>query len=148
LGVLQITTEGAALQSPSRSQRGTLSAVGGAQVRPPLDAHLGARLVCARYGCASKTNLWRAEPGNRGRGLRRRPQASANAASSVVFVTADRLLPWASLSRLCAVHTSEKFRAHFLEATHQKLTKAARLLDLPEHRFGQLLSPRLLLHSR
>jgi hypothetical protein len=34
-----------------------------------------------------------------------------------------------------------KFLGDFVKVAHEKLTEAARLFDLPEHRIGQLLAP-------
>ena len=41
-------------------------------------------------------------------------QAGANPTSAVNFLVRDRLLPWASLRRLCAVQTSENSARTFL----------------------------------
>jgi hypothetical protein len=50
----------------------------------------------------------------------------------------DGIRPWASFKTLWARQTP--LSGGLLDAAREKLTEAARLLDLSEHRFGQLLS--------
>jgi len=48
--------------------------------------------------------------------------------------------PLSQLQKIVGGADDAPFRAHIFQAPQQELAEAARLLDLPEHRFGQLLA--------
>ena len=48
--------------------------------------------------------------------------------------------PLSQLQQIVGGTDNAPFRAHLLDAPQQELAEAAPLLDLPEHRFGQLLA--------
>ena len=48
--------------------------------------------------------------------------------------------PLCQLQQVVGGADNAPFRLHLLEAPQQELAEPARLLDLPEHRFGQLLA--------
>jgi hypothetical protein len=66
------------------------------------------------------------------------PRISPTRVSPPSLETRNLSPPLASFSALRGKAEQAKFLGDFVKVAHEKLTEAARLFDLPEHRIGQI----------